>query len=77
MITIKKSFLNYITAGKQGSRLKSREANSQEKEAEQRSQQNRAVGRREQELEPVNSGAELANMRGWVSIPCDFIGISL
>ena len=37
--------------------------------------QTRAVGRREQELELVDSEAGLANVRGWVSVPRGFVGI--
>ena len=45
--------------------------------AEQKSGQTRAVGRREQELGPAESEAGLANVRGWVSVPGGFVGISL
>ena len=44
---------------------------------EETSQQNRAVSRRERELEPVDSEAGLANVRGWVNVPGGFVGISL
>ena len=62
----------------------SREETSQQKEAEQRSGQNKAVDRSEQSSEvegsrplgSVDPDARLANMRGWVSIPGDFLGIS-
>ena len=46
-----------------------------EKEAKQRSGDNRAVSRRL--LGCVVSDAGLANVRRWVSIPGDFVGISL
>ena len=60
--------------GKEGLRA---EQKNQEKEAEQRSEENSAVGKREQELEPVDSMAGLTNVRGWVSILGDFVEISL
>ena len=57
-----------------------RSQSRQEKEAEQRSWQNRGSQQSREErwmLEPVDSEAGLANMRGWVSIPGGFVGISL
>ena len=50
---------------------------TEQRRTEQNSQQNRAVGRREQKLRPVNSEAGLANVRRWVSVPGGFVGISL
>ena len=55
---------------------RTREGRSQSRRDQGR-EQNRAVGRREQELEPVNWNAKLAYGRGWVSIPGDFVGVSL
>ena len=46
------------------------------KEAEQSSRQKRIVKRREQELGPVDLEAGLAYVRGWVSVPGGFVGIS-
>ena len=53
--------------------------------AEETNQQNRVVSRREQSIEvegsrllgPVDPEARLANVRGWVSVLCVFVGISL
>ena len=60
-------------------RKKTRKGRSlgEQKKAVNRREQNRPVGRREQELGPVDSEAGLANVRGWVSVPPGFAGISL
>ena len=49
----------------------------QKERAFNRSQLKRAVKRREQELEPVDSEDGLANVRGLVSVPGGFVVISL
>ena len=53
------------------------EVNGRNQWTEQGSRQNRAVGRKEQELEPVDSEVGLANVRGWVSVLDGFVEISL
>ena len=55
----------------------STEQDSQQNRREQGSRQNKAVGRREQALGPVDLELGLANVRGWVSVPGGFLGISL
>ena len=62
--------ISYETRRRQG------KARSQSR-TEEGIQQKRAVKRREQEQRPVDSEAGLANVRGWVSVPGGFVGISL
>ena len=57
-------------------RKRTREGRSQSG-TEKTSRQNREIGRREQEQGPVDSEVGLANVRGWVSVPGGFVGISL
>ena len=53
------------------------ELNRRNQSRDQGSRQTRVVGRREQELGPVDSEAGLANVRGWVSVPGGVVGILL
>ena len=55
----------------------SRERKKKQQSTELGSRQNMTVGRREQELGAVDSEAGLANVRGRVSVPGGFVGISL
>ena len=54
-----------------------RMSQSREDAREETRTENRPFGRREQELGLVDSEAGLANVRGWVSVPGGFVGISL
>ena len=64
--------------GKEGPRAEQKKTvNRRDQGREMTSRQSRTVGNREQELVPSESVTGSTNVRGWVSIPGGFMGISL